>query len=84
MATHPLVFVHVNYLCLEPRKGLEENVLVVTDHLTRYAQANVTRTKTSRPLPKPYGTNSWIIMGDPKKILSDQGRNFESKLVADL
>ena len=48
MATHPLELVHLDYLCLEPGKGLEENVLVVTDHFTRYAQAYVTRTQTAQ------------------------------------
>ena len=37
MATHPLDLVHFDYLCLEPGQDLEENVLVVTDHFTRYA-----------------------------------------------
>ena len=36
VATHPLEPVHLDYLCLEPGKSLEENVLVVTDHFTRY------------------------------------------------
>ena len=39
VATHPLQLVHLGYLCLEPRKGLEENVL---DYFTQYAQAYVT------------------------------------------
>ena len=33
---------------------------------------------------RPYGTSSLFTMVFPKKILTDQGRNFESQLVADL
>ena len=52
VATHPLELVHLNYLCLEPGKGLEENVLVVTDHFTRYAQAYITKTQTAQMTAK--------------------------------
>ena len=44
MAICPLELVHLNYLCLEPGKGLDENDLVVTDHFTRYVQAYVMKT----------------------------------------
>ena len=84
MATHPLEPVHLNYLCLEPGKGLDENVLVVTDHFTRYTQAYVTRTQTTQTTAKTLWDKFIVHYGLPKKILMDQGQNFESQLVADL
>ena len=81
VATHPL---ELDYLCLGPRKGLEENVLVVTDHFTRYAQAYVTRTQTAQMTDKTLWDKFIVLYGLPVKILMDQGQNFESQLVADL
>ena len=84
MAIHPLELVDLNYLCLEPGKGLEENVLVVTDHFTRYAQAYVTKTQATQMTAKTLWDKFIVHYGLPEKILMDQGRNFESQLVADL
>ena len=77
MATHHVELVHLNYLCLEPGKGLEENVLVVTDHFTRYTQAYVTKTHTTA---KTLWDKFIVHYGLPK----NQGWNFESQLVAEL
>ena len=84
MATHPLELVHLDYLCLEPAKGLKESVLVITDHFTRYAQAYVTKTKTAQMTAKTLWDKFIVHYGLPKKILTKQGWNFESQLVADL
>ena len=73
MATHPLELVHLDYLCLEPGKGLEENVLVITDHFTRYAQGYVTRIQTAQITAKTLWDNFIVHYGLPKKILMDQG-----------
>ena len=84
VATHPLELVHLDFLCLEPGKGREENVLVITDHFTRYAQAYVTRTQTAQTTAKTLWDKFIVHYGLPEKILTDQGHNFESQLVADL
>ena len=84
MATHPLELVHLDYLCLEPGKGPEENVPVVTDNFTPYAQAYVTQSQTTQTTAKTLWDKFIVHYGLPEKILLDQGRNFVSQLVADL
>ena len=68
VATHPLELAHLHYLCLEPGKGLEENVLVATDHFTRYAQAYVTRTQTTHTTTKTLWENPLSPMGYLKRF----------------
>ena len=78
MATHRLELVHLDYLFLEPGKGLEENILVVTDLFTRYAQVYVTRTQTAQTRARTLWDKFIVHYGLPEKILSDQGHNFQS------
>ena len=79
--SRPMELVHLDYLCLEPCKGNIENVLVVTDHFTRYAQAFPTKTQTAQTKAKVLWDNYICHYGFPEKIISDQGRNFESDLI---
>ena len=80
----PFEPVHLDCMCLEPGKGLEENVLVVTDHFTRYTQAYVIWSQTTQTTTKALWDRFIVHYGLPEKIFWDQGRNFESQLVADL
>ena len=72
-ATHPLELVHLDYLQIEPSKGNIENVLIVTDHFTRYAQVYPSKSQTALATAKLLWNNFIIGYGFPDKIISDQG-----------
>ena len=82
--TQPLKLVHMDYLSLEPSKGNIENVLVITDHFTRYALAYPSKTQTAQATARILWDNFICHYGFPEKFISDQGRNFESDLIKEL
>ena len=59
-------------------------MLIVTDHFTRYAQAYPSKTQTALATAKLLWNNFIVYSGFPDKIISDQGCNFESELLANL
>ena len=83
-ASQPLELIHLDYLKLEHSKGNIENVLVITDHFTRYAQAFQSKTQTTLATVKLLWNNFILHYGFPSKIITDQGRNFESELIKNL
>ena len=74
----------VDFLSLEPSKGGIENILVVTDHFTRYAQAFPTKYQTAKTTAQVLFDNFVVHYGFPARIHSDQGRNFESSIISHL
>ena len=82
-ASYPMELVHMDYLTIEPNKSEKDiNVLVVTDHFTRLVQACVTQTASLTA--KTLWDQFFMYYGISEKILSDQGRNFESPLIMEL
>ena len=80
----PLKLVHVDFTSIETTMELKQlpsvkNVLVITDHFTRYSMAFITKT-VARILYE------WfiVVFGAPAKLLSDRGANFTSALVEEL
>ena len=84
MVSQPLELVHLDYLTLEPSKGNIENVLVITDHFTRYALAYASKTQTAQATARILWDNFICHYGFPEQFISDQGRNFESDLIKEL
>ena len=61
-----------------------KNVLVMTDHFTRYALAMVTKDQMTKMVAKVFYKHFIAVFGAPAKLLSDQGANFMSALVEEL
>lgn len=74
----------IDFLSLERSKGGFENILVITDHFTRYAQAFPTRNQLVKTTAKILFENFIVHYGFPARIHSDQGRTFESSLIKEL
>ena len=84
LVSQPLELVHLDNLTLEPSKGNIENVLVMTDHFTRYALAYASKTQTAQATARILWDNFICHYGFPEQFISDQGRNFESDLIQEL
>ena len=81
-AHYPLELVHVDFLTIGGKKDVRKdiNVLVVTDHFTRYSQAYVTTSQTATTVAKVLFTQYFTHYGWPAKLITDQGSQFEGKL----
>ena len=71
--SHPMEIVHLDYLTIESGKSNRDvNILVVTQHFTRYVQPFITPLQaakvTTQTLPEKY----FVYLGSPETIISDQ------------
>ena len=80
----PIDLVCIDFLSMEPDSRGISNVLVVTDHFTRYAQAFPTRNQKALTVAKVLVEKYFVHYGLPTRIHSDQGRDFESKVIREL
>lgn len=81
--TFPLELLSIDFLTIEV-KGRKQNILVILDHFTKFAAAFCTVDQTAKVVAKTLWTNFFMMYGFPKRILSDQGRDFESQLLKEV
>ena len=86
MVSYPMELIHLDFLTLggKTRDAKSTNILVVTDHFTRYAQAYVTPKQTAIVVARTLWENFLVHYGWPEKILTDQGKSFENNLFREL
>ena len=84
-ADAPMELVHMVYLTIEHgQTGQDVNILIITDHYSRFAQAVKTANQTSLTTAQAAYNHFFSKYGFPEKIVTDQGTNFESFLFKDL
>ena len=62
IANQSMELVYMDFLSIEPSKENVENVLVITDHFTRYAQAYPSKSQTAQATAKMLWENSLDTM----------------------
>ena len=83
--TYPLQLVHLDYLTIKTTEGGKDvHILIITDHFMRYAQALVMSSQTAKCTAQALWDQFVVHCSLPKCIISDQGQNFESDIMAKL
>lgn len=82
--SRPLELVCMDYLSLEPDGRGTKNILVITDHFTKYAVAISTADQKAKTVAKALWRSFFVHYGIPERLHSDQGRDFESAVIQEL
>uniref|UniRef100_A0A8C6KM80 Gypsy retrotransposon integrase-like protein 1 n=2 Tax=Nothobranchius TaxID=28779 RepID=A0A8C6KM80_NOTFU len=80
----PLEVVCIDFWTAEDSNNKSVDVLVVTDHFTRLAQAFPCRDQSAKQVARQLWDKFFCIYGFPERIHSDQGPSFESQLIREL
>ena len=82
--SQPLELLCMDFLSLEPSKGGIENILVITDHFTKYSVAVPCKNQFAKLTAYILFKEFIEHYGFPQRLHSDQGRNFEGKIFQEL
>ena len=82
--SRPLELVCMDFLSIEPDRSNTKDVLVITDHFTKYAVAVPTPNQRAKTVAKALWDNYLVHYGIPERLHSDQGPDFESHTIKEL
>ena len=74
----------IDFLKLDRGHGGVEEVLVMTDSFTKFAQAVSCKDQTAPVVAKVLRDHWFGCYGIPAQLHSDQGRHFESALIKEI
>ncbi|XP_062376121.1 uncharacterized protein LOC134064271 [Sardina pilchardus] len=84
VTSRPLQLVCIDFWSAEDSRNRSVDVLVMTDHFTRLAQAFACRDQSAKQVARVLLEKYFCVYGFPERIHSDQGPSFESELIAEL
>ncbi|XP_023197669.1 uncharacterized protein LOC111610011 [Xiphophorus maculatus] len=82
--SRPLELLCMDFLTIEPDSSNTKDILVLTDHFTKFAVAIPTPNQKAKTVAKYLWNEFMVYYGIPERIHSDQGTDFESKLIKEL
>lgn len=82
--SRPLELVCIDFLSLEADQSNTKDILVITDHFTKYAVAVPTPNQKAHTVAKSLWENFIGHYGFTERLHSDQGPDFESKTIKEL
>ena len=83
--TYLMELMHVDFFTIgQPESGKQVNLMIVTDHFTRYAQVYITPNQTILVVAETLWKQFLTHYGWPTKILTNQGKSFENNLFREL
>uniref|UniRef100_A0A8C2FIK4 Gypsy retrotransposon integrase-like protein 1 n=1 Tax=Cyprinus carpio TaxID=7962 RepID=A0A8C2FIK4_CYPCA len=84
LASKPNQILAVDFTSLEPSSDGRESVLIMTDVFSKYTLAVPTRDQRATTVANVLVQEWFYKLGVPARLHSDQGRNFESAVIAQL
>jgi len=84
VATALLDVLAIDFTVLEPASDGRENLLLITDIFTKFTQAIPTKDQKAKTFAAVLVNNWFVQFGVPRRIHSDQGRNFEGTVIREL